>query len=491
MGISSDHHEQNGRPQVVYSSPSKSRAVETTSSSPIPRHRSFDRGSTPTSSSTASSISSLSTTSFPLRKSSISTNSSSKILRLRPLRPSPPTPHIQSNLPPIRSLSDSQSVENHSGNGIKKSSKYHQKFHWLGSDTVISSAPAAFTNLAMESETQPVGTPSTAPGTAVPGIPTTSNSNNNSNNNNHSSYNSAPSPPANAVLSQVWLVSVDASALAKDLVHDILLKGHYVALGCKHDAVPVMQELFAQEYGEDRVLVLELDPRNKPLCQSALAQIAQRWNRIDIVVCAPSKSIVGCIEEASEWHIREQYEESFYGPMNLITIVLPVLRRQRSGHIICITGVLGQMGSPSLGLVSSAAHALEGYIEALAFEIAPFNIKASLVEPALECAILSGSVQFTKPLDHYKNSVAHTIRTLLSCTDLSPELLVRDVVFAVVNIAGIDNPPSRIVAGVDAIEQAKDKLRTVSEEMEDMLEVSYAADKDPLTDAQRRELAGE
>ncbi|KAK7207076.1 hypothetical protein BZA70DRAFT_3294 [Myxozyma melibiosi] len=297
------------------------------------------------------------------------------------------------------------------------------------------------------------------------------------------------SHPSASIRPQIWLISDAFSALGRELAHEVLSKGHLVALGCRSEAVAQVTATFVPVYSEDRVLVCKLDPRNKPLCQSALAEILAKWTRLDVVIVCPAKTVVATIEEASEWHLRDQLEASYYGPVNLITTVLPVLRQQKSGHILAVTGIVGQMGTPSLGLVSAAVHALEGYTEALAFEIAPFNIKLTIVEPSLEIA-LATPVFFTKAMDHYKNSVSAKVRSMLACKDLSPDLLVKDVVTAIINVAGIENPPARLVAGAEAIEQIRDKLRTVSEEIEDMLEVSYAADSAALTEEQRRELRG-
>ncbi|KAK9493577.1 hypothetical protein V1508DRAFT_415170 [Lipomyces doorenjongii] len=293
----------------------------------------------------------------------------------------------------------------------------------------------------------------------------------------------------NGFVPQVWLITDCSSALGRELAIKTLLKGHYVAAACKVETISSVSELLKPKFG-DRVLVLDMDPRNKPLCQSSLARILMRWKRLDIVVNCSLKSIVGTIEEVSEWHIREQYESSFYGPVNVITSVLPLLRKQKSGHILCVTGISGHMGTPSLGLLTSAAHALEGYAEALAFEVAPYNVKVTVVQPSLEAAVFANPIIFAFQQEHYKNTVSATVRSLLSCQELSPELLVKNVVFAILSVAGIDNPPGRIVAGAEAIVQTKDKLRTVSEELEDMLEVSYAADAESLAEQQRRGLSG-
>lgn len=74
-------------------------------------------------------------------------------------------------------------------------------------------------------------------------------------------------------------------------------------------------------------------------------------------------AFVGAFEEISDWNFREQLEVNFFGTANIIRCVLPGMRQRRSGHIINITGLTGQIGTPSLSLLSAAHHAVEGYSE--------------------------------------------------------------------------------------------------------------------------------
>ncbi|KAK9474012.1 uncharacterized protein V1510DRAFT_413360 [Dipodascopsis tothii] len=282
---------------------------------------------------------------------------------------------------------------------------------------------------------------------------------------------------------KVWLITDGGSPLGKVLAEAALGGGFRVAVGYKPGAelgsVPWHAE-FEKRYG-DSYLAVEMDLGNKPMCQTSLITLLRKWQRLDILVLCPCRlAVVGTIEEAAEWHVREQLEVGFYGPVNIITAVLPTMRRQRSGHIVVVTGISGYMGTPSLGLVSAANHALEGYAEAMAFEVSTFDIKVTIVEPSVEATVLTGALVYARQLDHYKGTVADQVRRLVTGAEVDAEELVRDTAFAITNVAGIDNPPGRIVAGAEAIDATKDKLRTVSEELEDMLEVSYAADTEPL-----------
>ena len=133
-------------------------------------------------------------------------------------------------------------------------------------------------------------------------------------------------------------------------------------------------------------------------------------------------AFVGTFEEVSDWNFREQLEVNFFGTANIIRCVLPRMRKQRKGHIINITGLTGQIGTPSLSLISAAHHAVEGYSEALAYEVAPFNIKVSIVEPPIDTVVLPNQMIFVPPLDAYKNTSAGRIRYLIdSITELNPK----------------------------------------------------------------------
>ncbi|KAK9455591.1 hypothetical protein V1511DRAFT_498203 [Dipodascopsis uninucleata] len=299
----------------------------------------------------------------------------------------------------------------------------------------------------------------------------------------------SPVVQANKFVPKVWFITDCDTPIGRSVAVEALKKGHKVAAGCKTEAVGPLADLY--NVYQNNLLILDLDTRNKPLCQSSLVILMRKWNRIDVLISCSLKTVIGAIEEVTEWQFREQLETVFYGPCNIISTVLPYMREQMTGHIICVTGISGAMGTPSLGLLSSATHALEGYCEALAFEVAPFNIKVTIVQPSLEATVLTAPILTAKQMEHYKHTVNAKVRTLFNSAEANSEYLVKDTTWAIMNIAGITNPPGRIVAGVDAIEQTKDKLRTVSEEMEDLLEISYSANTEPLSDSQKREIAGE
>ena len=171
-------------------------------------------------------------------------------------------------------------------------------------------------------------------------------------------------------------------------------------------------------------------------------------------------------------------DQTFYGAVNMIQAALPYMRKQFFGHIINIADITGNIGTPALSLLSGATHALEGYLEALACEVAPFNIKVSIVESPMELSLLTTPLVFADPRPQYgPDSAVGRMRAILSASNhVFPELAFRNTVHTVVSIGGLENPPGRIVVGKEAIAQIKNKLALLSEDLEQFTAVSISAD---------------
>lgn len=205
--------------------------------------------------------------------------------------------------------------------------------------------------------------------------------------------------------------------------------------------------------------------------------------------------------------MRDQFEVIFFGQVNFIKATLPLLREKHTGHIIVLTGIGGHVGTPGTPMYCASTWALEGYCDSLAYEIAPFNIKMTIVQPNKEIPLLSNKITFAPPLPQYdsRNNPAPAIRDILTnVANIHPETeigdskgkgeqdevvsifpripaealdtLVLETVHALAAIGGHENPPSRHIVGYEGVVAVKEKLKTVSEELEDFIEVSCAVD---------------
>jgi len=272
-------------------------------------------------------------------------------------------------------------------------------------------------------------------------------------------------------------------------------------------------------------------------CQASVAEAVHVFGRIDILLCNTSQAIIGTVEELAasartQTLVRDQFATNFFGPMNVVRAALPEMRSKANGHIIILGGIAGHLGTPGLGMFCAANWALEGFCDSIAYEIAPFNIKVTIVQASIEIGILTNRVTSAPPHPAYSPDVnnAPLFRGLLDgllnrlpgiqaqypqsptdevyspsseaernggpsllsrdqVTTLIPPLgqahverLVAETVHCLVAVGGHENPPARHIVGAEGVASVKEKLKTVSEELEDFVDASVAADMDrPVT----------
>jgi short chain dehydrogenase len=265
-------------------------------------------------------------------------------------------------------------------------------------------------------------------------------------------------------------------------------------------------------------------------CQAAVAEAVYAYGRIDILFCCTSQAIIGTVEEMGASNrtqalVRDQFETTFFGPMNIIKATLPHMREQKIGHMVVLGGITGHLGTPGLGMYCAATWALEGFCDSIAYEIAPFNIKMTIVQASIEIGILLNRITSVPPLPAYSPDVnsAPLFRGILDgllnrlpgiraqyvtpsqAASSSPcemegqceasllsrdevvslypplsqahtEKLLAETIHALTAIGGHENPPARHIVGVEGVASVKEKLKTVSEELEDFIEASHAVD---------------
>jgi NAD(P)-dependent dehydrogenase (short-subunit alcohol dehydrogenase family) len=275
-----------------------------------------------------------------------------------------------------------------------------------------------------------------------------------------------------------------------------------------------------RELWKSRLRVVALDVKIMGQCQSAVAEAVRCFGRVDILFCCHSEVVVGTVEELSQSPrtlslVKDQFETNFFGPIHAIKATLPIFRQKRNGHIVLLTAITGHLGTPGLSMYCASQWAIEGYCDSLAYEVAPFNIKMTIVQPNIEVNVLTHKITSAPPMACYaeENNPAPLSRNILSSlldriegsaepttgdqlhssevTSLYPPLstgmkerLVAETVHAVAAIGGHDNPPARHIVGMEGVTTVKEKLKTVSEELEEFAECSTAADIEKNEDMQ-------
>lgn len=364
---------------------------------------------------------------------------------------------------------------------------------------------------------------------------------------------------------RVWLISSADTPIGISLLRKILDHGDFVVAGIDQGAFEsfspkskgfreVLTEIAHYPSRKDwqaRLQIVSLSLNSQAQCQAAVATALHKFGKLDILFCCTSQCIVGSVEELAGRNgqalVREQFETNFFGPMNLIKATIPEMRRQTHGHIIVLTGITGHLGTPGLGAYCSSQWALEGFCDSIAYEVAPFGIKVTVVEASMEIGILTNRIVSVPPMDVYGPEGGCTaplfrgildgilnrlpmIRAQYPVSAATPatsedmqspsgsseaerasgpyllskdetvslyppmscahtEKLVAETVHAITAIGGHENPPSRHIVGVEGVASVKEKLRTVSEELEEFVEASSSADCDRIGDKRSRRLS--
>jgi NAD(P)-dependent dehydrogenase (short-subunit alcohol dehydrogenase family) len=211
------------------------------------------------------------------------------------------------------------------------------------------------------------------------------------------------------------------------------------------------------------LLAVSLDVTKPEQAEEAVRTAVERFGHIDVLVNNAGNFYGGFFEELSPQQVRAQIETNLFGPMNVTRAVLPIMRRQRSGLVISITSLAGLVGGEFTSAYAASKFGVEGWMESIAPEVAPFGIRTMIVEPGFFRTELlqPESTNFADlSIDDYTERTAQIVPAWQAMNGKQagdPAKLAR----ALVQLADSDEPPLRWVAGSDAVAAAEQKASTL------------------------------
>jgi NAD(P)-dependent dehydrogenase (short-subunit alcohol dehydrogenase family) len=239
-----------------------------------------------------------------------------------------------------------------------------------------------------------------------------------------------------------------------DIAQAALAAGHpVVATGRKTETV-------SDAVGDsDDLLVAELDVTSLASAKTAAQTAVDRFGRIDVLVNNAGNFHAGFFEELTPEQIERQLTTSLLGPMNVTRAVLPVMRKQRSGKVVTITSTAGIVGQEFCSAYAASKFGLEGWMESLRFEIEPFGIQTTIVEPGFFRTTLLEKESTTYAelsIDDYAERTAQTRPAWEAMSGKQggdPAKLAK----ALITVVDQEQPPRRWVAGADAVTTVEQK----------------------------------
>jgi NAD(P)-dependent dehydrogenase (short-subunit alcohol dehydrogenase family) len=253
---------------------------------------------------------------------------------------------------------------------------------------------------------------------------------------------------------RVWFITGAGRGMGVDIAKAALAAGHsVVATGRSTDAV-------TKAVGEaDDLLVVELDITDRASAEEAVQAALGRFGRIDVLVNNAGNFFAGFFEELSPEQFEAQLRTNLLGPLNVTRAVLPLMRKQRSGHAVTISSTAGIVGQEFCSAYAASKFGLEGWMESLRFEVEPFGIHTTIVEPGFfrtDLLTKESTAYADLSIADYAERTATTRpawEAMSGKQSNDPAKLAR----ALLTVVEQEQPPLRWVAGADAVAAVEQK----------------------------------
>ena len=255
---------------------------------------------------------------------------------------------------------------------------------------------------------------------------------------------------------KVWFITGAGRGMGVEFAKAALLAGHSVV------ATGRSIETVRKAIGDhDELLVVKLDVTHPADAQAAVDATMERFGRIDVLVNNAGNFYAGFFEELSQEQVERQVRTNLFGPMNVTRAVLPVMRKQRSGHVVTLSSLAGLVGLEFCSAYAASKFGVEGWMESIRFEIEPFGIRTTIVEPGFfrtELLEEASTIWAELSIADYAERAAQTKpawQAMSGRQSNDPAKLAK----ALITLVDSGQPPLRWVAGADALPTAEQKAR--------------------------------
>jgi len=274
-------------------------------------------------------------------------------------------------------------------------------------------------------------------------------------------------------MSKVWLITGCSTGFGRELATLVLKLGYKAGVAARKtdDVTDIVQSY------PDQALALKLDVTKPDEIQAAVEQVKQKFGRVDVLVNNAGIGYFGAIEESEEAEVRRMFEINFFGLANVTKAVLPIMRAQRSGHVINIASIGGLVAFPAVGFYNATKFAVDGYSEALAKETAHLGIKVTVIAPSGFRTDWAGRSANNSPvvIEDYAQTAGANKNNIRGYSGKQPGDPKR-AAEAIVKVVESANPPMRLLLGVAALRGARNKLEQLKKDFDAWEETTVGAD---------------
>lgn len=273
---------------------------------------------------------------------------------------------------------------------------------------------------------------------------------------------------------KTWFITGAASGFGHAFAEHALAQGHNVVATARD--VGRLAALVA--LAPDRVLATPLDVDVAGAAEAAVQAAVARFGRIDVLINNAGYGVVGALEETPDAELRALMNTNFFGAMAVTRAALPVLRAQKSGAIVNISSLGGQLSFSGFSAYSASKFALEGASEALAQEVAPFGIKVLIVEPGQFRTQLAGSGMRHMPVIEAYQPVVGATREFAHTMHNTQPGDPRKAAVAIEKALDAEHTPLRLQLGDDSVDAVRAHAQALLKDMEAWEAVSRSTNFD-------------
>ena len=274
-------------------------------------------------------------------------------------------------------------------------------------------------------------------------------------------------------MSKVWLITGCSTGFGKELALHAIEKGYKVAVTARK--TEEIQELVKGH--EDSTISIELDVTNPEQVTAAVEQTKARFGRVDVLVNNAGIGYFAAIEESEEDQVHRMFDINFFGLARMTQAVLPLMRAQRSGHIIKIASIGGLVSFPAVGFYNATKYAVDGFSESLAKETEPLGIKVTIVAPSGFRTDWAGRSANESPvvIDDYAETAGANRNNIRKASGRQPGDPAKAAA-AIIKAVESSSPPLRLLLGAAALKGARNKLEQLRKDYDAWEETTVGAD---------------
>lgn len=273
-------------------------------------------------------------------------------------------------------------------------------------------------------------------------------------------------------MQRTWFITGTSTGFGRIMTEQLLARGDRVAATLRNPSL--LAEL--QERHPGQLWVAQLDVTDDAAIRSVMARAFAELGRIDVVVSNAAYGLFGAAEELSDAQVKRQLDTNLLGSIQLIRAALPYLRAQGGGRVIQVSSEGGQMAYPNFSVYHATKWGIEGFVESVAQEVAPFGIEFTLAEPGPTPTNFAAGLDAAPAMAEYADTPSGEVRRALA--DGSFKLTGDPVrmVEIMIDSAGETPAPRRITLGSTAYQSIRTALTERLARLDAQKAIAYAAD---------------